>query len=127
MLISASRWLARIKDFGMAEESKEKLQIWLHVYKKEFPVYVFPDEEPVYRDAAQLITATINRYAAAFSGRKTEMELLYMALIEIAVRLGKEAQRNDTKPYSDILEKLTSEIETLFKEGESQRDGGLHK
>lgn len=100
----------------MAEANKEKLQIKLHVYKMDFPVYVVPEEEPLYRDAAKLITKTVNAYGAAFSGTKSETELLYMALIEIAVRLQKEYTRNDTKPYSDILEKLTSEIETLFNE-----------
>lgn len=104
----------------MAEESnKEKLQIKLHVYKMDFPVNVVPEEEPLYRDAARLITKTVNAYGAAFNGMKTETELLYMALIEIAVRLEKEYVRNDTKPYTDILEKLTSEIETLFKQSSS--------
>lgn len=85
----------------------------------DFPVYVNPDEEPLYRDAAKLITNTVNAYGTAFNGSKTETELLYMALIEIAVRLQQEYKRNDTKPYSDILDKLTSEIEDLFKEAEN--------
>ncbi|CUP83803.1 Uncharacterised protein [Segatella copri] len=38
-----------------------------------------------------------------------------MALIDVALRYEKESDRNDTKPYDDILEKLTSEIEDALK------------
>jgi len=38
-----------------------------------------------------------------------------MALIDVALRYEKEAARNDTAPYNDILEKLTSEIEDALK------------
>ncbi len=99
----------------MAEEKQEKLQIRLHVYDTDFPVNVLPEEEPLYRDAARLITNTVNSYASYFKGVKSDRELLYMALIEIALRYEREAQRNDTRPYDDILDKLTSEIEDALK------------
>ena len=38
-----------------------------------------------------------------------------MALIDVALRYEKESDRNDRKPYDDILEKLTSEIEDALK------------
>ena len=50
-----------------------------------------------------------------FKGRKSDKEILYMALIDVALRYEKESDRNDTKPYDDILEKLTSEIEDALK------------
>ena len=39
-----------------------------------------------------------------------------MALIDIALRYEKELERNDTVPYSNTLEKLTSEIEDILRE-----------
>ena len=45
----------------------------------------------------------------------SDKELLYMALIDIALRYEKEAARNDTVPYSDVLKKLTSEIEEVIE------------
>ncbi len=99
----------------MAEENQEKLQIRLHVYDTDFPVNVKPEEEPLYRDAARLITNTVSSYASYFKGIKSDKELLYMALIDIALRYEREAQRNDTRPYDDILDKLTSEIEDALK------------
>lgn len=95
----------------MAEESKEKLKIRLHVYDTEIAVNVVRDDEEYYRKAAKLITDTVNTYADIFKGRKSDKELLYMALIDIALRYEKEVGRNDTSIYQDILGKLTSEIE----------------
>ena len=99
----------------MAEDNKDKLHISFHVYDTEMSVNVVRDEEKLYRDAAKLITDTVNTYADVFKGRKTDKDLLYMALIDIALRYEKESTRNDTEPYSDILGKLTSEIEDALK------------
>ena len=42
-------------------EGKDKLNIRLHVYDTEIPVYnIIPEEEPFYRNAAKLITETVN-------------------------------------------------------------------
>ena len=100
---------------AMAEDNKDKLHIRLHVYDTEMSVNVVRDEEKMYRDAAKLITDTVNTYADVFKGRKSDKDLLYMALIDIALRYEKESTRNDTEPYSDILGKLTSEIEDALK------------
>lgn len=95
----------------MAEDKNEKLRIRLHVYDTDIPVNVRPEDEPLYRDAASLITQTINTYASRYKGPKNDKELLYMALIEIALRYVMETKRNDTLPYRDILNKMISEIE----------------
>ena len=80
------------------------------------PVNIKPEDEPLYRDAATLITNTVNAYASRYKGPKNEKELLYMALIEIALRYEMQLKRNDTEPFRDILNKLTSEIEDAIKE-----------
>ena len=47
---------------------------------------------------------------------QSDKEILYMALIDVALRFEKESDKNDTQPYNDILDKLTAEIEdTLAK------------
>ena len=99
----------------MAEDNKEKLHIRLHVYDMDISVAVPVEEEALYREAAILITNTLNSYASVFKGHRSEKEIMYMALIEIALRFEKEAKRNDAKPYRDILVKLTSEIEGVVK------------
>lgn len=99
----------------MAESNQEKLRIRLHVYDTDTPVNVRPEDEPFYRDSASLITNTVNAYASKYKGAKNEKEILYMALIDIALRYEMERVRNDTKPYADILAKLTSEIEDAIR------------
>uniref|UniRef100_A0AB33JFN7 Cell division protein ZapA n=4 Tax=unclassified Prevotella TaxID=2638335 RepID=A0AB33JFN7_9BACT len=99
----------------MEEDNKEKLHIRLHVYDTEMSVNIVRADEKLYRDAAKLITDTVNTYSEVFKGRKSDKEILYMALIDIALRYEREAERNDTAPFSDILKTLTSEIEDALK------------
>ena len=39
-----------------------------------------------------------------------------MALVDIAMRYEKEAERNDTTPYSDMMKKLTEEINAAMSD-----------
>ena len=99
----------------MAEQEQDKLLIRLHVYDKDLSVRIPREDEEYYRKSAKLIDDIVNSYAKIFKGRKSDKEILYMALIDVALRYEKESDRNDTKPYDDILEKLTSEIEDALK------------
>ena len=92
----------------------DKLHITLNVYNRRIPVNILREDEEYYRNAAETITRTINKYADAFNGKKTESELLYMSLIDIALHYEKMSKRNDTAPYSDILDKLTQEIQEIL-------------
>ena len=105
----------------MAEQNPQKLRIRLHVYDTDIPVNVEPDAEPLYRDAASLITRTVNAYAQRYKGPSNEKQLLYMAMIEIALRYEMEKSRNDTAPYEQVISQLTADIEHLL-EGEQQSD-----
>ena len=99
----------------MAEQEQDKLLIRLHVYDTDVSVRIPREDEEYYRKSAKLIDDIVNSYAKIFKGRKSDKEILYMALIDVALRYEKESDRNDTKPYDDILEKLTSEIEDALK------------
>ena len=57
----------------------------------------------------------MNSYTKIFKGRKSDKEILYMALLDVALRYEKEEGKNDTQPYNEILEKLTAEIEDALK------------
>lgn len=99
----------------MAEQEQDKLLIRLHVYDTDLSVRIPREDEEYYRKSAKLIDDIVNSYAKIFKGRKSDKEILYMALIDVALRYEKESDRNDMKPYDDILEKLTSEIEDALK------------
>ncbi len=95
----------------MANEKKPKRLIRLHVYNTIIPVSIDPDEEERYRDAAALVTDTVNRYAQVSNGKNSITSLLYMAMIDIALKYEQEKQKNDTDDLKNILTAITSEIE----------------
>lgn len=99
----------------MADQTQEKLLIRLHVYDTDLSVRIPREDEEYYRKSAKLIDGIVNSYTKIFKGRKSDKEILYMALIDVALRYEKESDRNDTQPYQDILTKLTAEIEEALK------------
>ncbi|MBR5919361.1 MAG: cell division protein ZapA [Prevotella sp.] len=94
----------------MAEGNK-KLNIRLNLYDTDMAVKVFPEEEEYYRNAAKLITNTMNTYVPILRGKKTEKEIMYAAMLDIALMY----EKDNTESYSDILGQLTSEIEEALK------------
>ena len=98
----------------MAEENN-KLHIRLHLYDTDLAVNVPREDEMFYRQAADLINTTVNTYAKVYKGRKTDKELLYMSMIDIALHYAQLREKNDTAPFSDVLVKLTREIEDALK------------
>lgn len=99
----------------MAGDNRDKLQIRLHVYDTDMSVTVVREDEEYYRKAAKLITDTVNTYASLFKTKRSEKDILYMALIDIALRYEKEVGRNDVGPYSEMISQLTSELEAALK------------
>ena len=100
----------------MTEVDKEKLRIRLHVYDTDMSVTIPREEEEYYRAAAKMITDVVNNYSAVYKDRKAEKDILYMALIDISLRYQKETKKHDISPVTDILTKLTSEIEEALGE-----------
>lgn len=98
----------------MAGEN-EKLHIRLHIYDTDMPVVIDRQDEFTYREAAKDINDAINAYSQVFKGKKSDKEILYMALIDIAYNYEVEKSRNDTEPINDILSTITSEIEDALK------------
>ena len=94
----------------MAVEN-DKLHIRLHVYDTELPVTVRPEDEPYCRNAAKLITEKVNSLMEIYRTSRSEKEIIRMAMLDIASDWEFERATNDTKPYEDILTKITSEIE----------------
>lgn len=99
----------------MVDQTQDKLQIRLHVYDTDLSVRIPREDEVYYRKSAKLIDDIVNSYTKIFKGRKSDKEILYMALLDVALRYEKEEGKNDTQPYNEILEKLTAEIEDALK------------
>lgn len=95
--------------------AEDRLHIRLHLYDTDMAVVVNRDEEILYRNAAKLINDTVNTYSNILKGRKSEKEILYAAMLVIALEYEKNKDNNDTSEYDGILEKLTQEIEAALK------------
>ena len=99
----------------MVDQTQDKLQIRLHVYDTDLSVRIPREDEEYYRKSAKLIDDIVNSYTKIYKGRKSDKEILYMALLDVALRYEKEEGKNDTQPYNEILEKLTAVIEDALK------------
>ena len=95
-------------------EEREKLRINLKLYDTEIPLRVYREEEALYRRAGDLVVSTVRKYTARAQGKKSAIDILNLALVDIALKYEMEVERNDTKPFTDIITKLTSEIENAL-------------
>lgn len=93
-----------------------KLHIRLNLYDTILSVNCPREDEEYYRSAAKLITEKVNSYSIRFKGKKSDKEILYMVMLDIALQLIQNERRNDTAPYNDLLSKLATEIEETLKE-----------
>lgn len=91
------------------------LNINLHLYDTDISVTVPRDDEKSWRDAAQLVNDRMNAYFEAYKGSKGENEIRYYVMLDIALKCIAEQQRNDVTPITDILSRLSSEIEEVIK------------
>ena len=95
---------------------EEKLRIRLHMYETDLMVNVPQEKEPYYRAAAKQVTETVNTYAKIYQGKKTHNDILYMAMLDLALRSNKLAAQNATQPFTDLISKLTQEIEEAMED-----------
>lgn len=93
---------------------EEKLRIKLHLYETDLMVNVPRVEEQYYRAAAKQVTETVNTYAKIYQGKKTHNDVMYMAMLDLALRSNKLAALNDTQPFMELIAKLTQEIEEVM-------------
>lgn len=93
---------------------EEKLRIKLHLYETDLMVNVPREEEQYYRAAAKQVTETVNTYAKIYHGKKTHNDVMYMAMLDLALRSNKLAALNDTQPFMELIAKLTQEIEEVM-------------
>ncbi len=98
----------------MADENIKR-QIRLHLYDTDMSFRVSQEDEELYRRAAKLIDSTVNTYAKSYKGKMSEKQILYSAMLVIALKAERGDKRNDTTPYENILSKLTGEIEEALK------------
>lgn len=99
----------------MMNGQTEKQHINLHIYDTDIAIRVPKEQEEQYRLAGKLINEKLNAYFNAYKGKKSDKEITYFAMIDIALACVTEAKRNDVSPFTDILTQLSSEIAEALK------------
>ena len=95
----------------MADNKKDFFKITLNVFDRSIPVNCSREDEEKYRKSAKLITDLVNFYSARYAGKKSDIDILYMVLIDIAMRYHNADEHNDVEPLMDSLKGLAAEIE----------------
>lgn len=90
--------------------SNEKQNITLSIRDMQIPMSIRREQEPLYREAGQIINNRLNKYFKDYEGLKSDVEIIYYALIDIALHYVAETKRNDIEPIKNILSQLSSEI-----------------
>lgn len=93
---------------------KEMQSITIRFGSWDLPMTVPRHEEHFYREAERLIKERYTFYTTKYKIQKTEMYLV-MTLLDIAVRLQKNQERDDTTPLEEIIQPLINEIESLLE------------
>lgn len=97
------------------QKNKEKQHITLFIYDTPIDINVPPEQEQQYREAGSLINERLNTYFSYFKGQKPDKEIIYYALIDIALKCVMESKRNDVEPMNSILSELAEEITEVLK------------
>ena len=95
----------------MADNNKDTFKITLNVYGRMIPVNCTRADEEKYRKSAKLITDLVNFYSAQYEGKKSDIDILYMVLIDIAMRYYSVDENRDVEPLMATIKGLTAEIE----------------
>lgn len=95
-------------------EISDTFQITLKLGGQNFSMTIKRDEELFYRDAEKLINQRYNYYANHFTGQSVTTYLL-MTVLDIAVRLQKEAANGNIQPVMSTITGLVSEINNALK------------
>lgn len=98
-----------------SQKNNEKQHITIHVYGMPISIMVPKEQEALYREAGSLINERLNTYFSYFKGQKADKEIIYYALIDIALKFVMESKRNDMSPVNDILKELSAEISEALK------------
>lgn len=96
----------------MADISKRQ-NITLLIDRTEYALKVKPEEEELFRNAASFINTKLARYEERFPMQGTEKYKAFV-MLDLATDLLRQADRNDTQPYMDSIQKLTAELDEVI-------------
>ena len=94
-------------------ENNEKFVIKLMIGKQVYQFSIFRHQEEVFRKAAKEINRKLQIYEGKYPSQGIE-KYMSTALLDFAVRAVQLEKNNDTSPFIDKINQLTSEIEDVI-------------
>ncbi|MCF0177549.1 MAG: cell division protein ZapA [Bacteroidales bacterium] len=91
----------------------EKQKITLMIGQRRLPFNVDADSEPLYRAAAKRINDRVAAYKSRFSERDME-DILGIVLLEMAVTLQSQEEKNDSKAVAEQLQRIEQRLESYI-------------
>ncbi|MBR3522608.1 MAG: cell division protein ZapA [Prevotella sp.] len=98
-----------------SQQNNNTQHITIHVYDMPIDIMVPKDQEALYREAGTLINERLNTYFSYFKGQRADKEIIYYAMIDIALKYVMESKRNDMEPVTTVLDELSAEIQKAMK------------
>ena len=93
----------------------DKININLMMAGVSYPLTIDRDQEEMAREAAKQVDIRVNAYRRYYKEVPKEVEL-GMAAFQFAMEALRQADRNDTSPYTEKIKELREVLENHFKE-----------
>ncbi|MDH6312286.1 cell division protein ZapA (FtsZ GTPase activity inhibitor) [Parabacteroides sp. PFB2-10] len=95
----------------------DKFLIHVEIADKSYGLWIRRDEELIVREAAKQLRKKINLYRQEYTKSDLDIkDLLAMVALQFSVQKLQQEERNDTDPFTEKIEQLTSELE-MYLEG----------
>lgn len=89
----------------------DKFLINIEIAGTKYPLTIDRQDEEVVRAAAAQINSKILQYRQYFKSEVNIKDLLAMVAFQLSMTNLKLEKRNDTKPFTDAIERLKGEVE----------------
>ena len=93
----------------------DTIKINLQIADSYYPLTIKREEEQIVREAAKQVNTKLNSYREAYKNLEPN-KILAMVAYQFSLEKLQLMQRNDTRPFTEEVEKLTELLDNYFKE-----------
>jgi len=95
----------------------DKFLIHVEIAEKSYGLWINREDEELARDAAKQIRLKINQYRLKFAKSNLDVkDLLAMVAFQLSMNNLQLEDRNDTDPFTDKIQQITTELEMYLKD-----------
>lgn len=90
----------------------DKITIKLVIGENKYPLIIERQDEPLFREAAKRVNDILGRYKQKYP-KKNSSEYFAMTALHIGFQNLLMEKNNDTEPYQDMMERVSSILDKL--------------